>query len=154
MARYTTLATERFPMTTESLGSALGFVGVPIMRNGGWRPGTAGDVRATNAFYLCSLSVRQYGLILGAITVKYSLCVRGSIYIRTLPLRTKREGSSQYNHLACSPFCVRLRAYTSNTRSTDICLWRTYKLFPASSRCSIGCVLGILDLNLPFCGQE
>jgi hypothetical protein len=48
-----------------------------------------------------------------------SLCARGSMYIRTLPLCTQREGSIQFNHLACSPFCVRLRAYPSNTRSTD-----------------------------------
>jgi hypothetical protein len=41
------------------------------------------------------------------------------MYIRTLPLCTQREGSSQSNQLACSPFCVRLRAYASNTRSTD-----------------------------------
>jgi hypothetical protein len=41
------------------------------------------------------------------------------MYIRTLPLCTPREGSSQSNQLACSPFCVRLRAYASNTWSTD-----------------------------------
>jgi hypothetical protein len=32
-----------------------------------------------------------------------SLCARGSTYIRTLPLCTQREGSSQSNQLACSP---------------------------------------------------
>jgi hypothetical protein len=41
------------------------------------------------------------------------------MYIRTLSLCTQREGSSQSNQLACSPFCVRLRAYALNTRSID-----------------------------------
>jgi hypothetical protein len=40
------------------------------------------------------LSVRTYSLIHGAITVKCSLCARGYMYIRTLPLRMEREGSS------------------------------------------------------------
>jgi hypothetical protein len=41
------------------------------------------------------LSVRTYGLIYSTTTIKYSLYARGSTYIRTLSLRTKREGSNQ-----------------------------------------------------------
>jgi hypothetical protein len=39
--------------------------------------------------------VRTYGSIYGATTAKYSLYARGSTYIRTLSLRTKRERSNQ-----------------------------------------------------------
>jgi hypothetical protein len=62
----------------------------------------------------------MYGIIHGAITAKYSLYARGSTYIRTLSLRTKREGSSQQNHLTYSPFAYAFGHTYSNTRSTDI----------------------------------